>query len=59
MKEKILSLIKQGKHEETRNEIVKMNVVDTARLFEEIDQDKLLIIFRILPKDLSSMYLPI
>ncbi len=54
MKEKILSLIKQGKHEETRNEIIKMNVVDTARLFEEIDQDKLLIIFRILPKDLSS-----
>ncbi|MDD4169231.1 MAG: magnesium transporter [Desulfotomaculaceae bacterium] len=54
MKEKILSLIEQGKYVETRNEIINMNVVDTARLFEEIDQQKLLIVFRILPKDLSS-----
>lgn len=54
MKEKILSLVEQGKFYEARKEIISLNVVDTARLFEEIDQQKLLIIFRILPKDLSS-----
>ena len=54
MKEKILSLVEQGKYAEARKEIISLNVVDTARLFEEIDQQKLLIIFRILPKDFSS-----
>ena len=54
MKERIISLIGQGKYEEARNEILNMNEVDTARLFEEIAQEKLLIVFRILPKDLAS-----
>ena len=54
MKERIISLIGQGKYEEARNEILSMNEVDTARLFEEIAQEKLLIVFRILPKDLAS-----
>ena len=54
MKEKILNLVEQGKYAEARKEIINLNVVDTAGLFEEIDQQKLLIIFRILPKDLSS-----
>lgn len=54
MKEKIISLVDQGKYVDARKEIVKLKVVDTAGLFEEIDQQKLLIIFRILPKDLSS-----
>ncbi|NMB44633.1 MAG: magnesium transporter, partial [Clostridiales bacterium] len=54
MKERIIDLIRQGKYEAARKEIVKMNVVDTAFLFEEISQEKLLIMFRILPKDLAS-----
>lgn len=54
MKEKILSLVEQAKYVEARKEIISLNVVDTARLFEEINQQKLLILFRILPKDLSS-----
>lgn len=54
MKEKIINLVEQGKYAEVRKEIINLNVVDTAGLFEEIDQQKLLIIFRILPKDLSS-----
>ena len=54
MKEKIISLVGQGKYAEARKEIIKLNVVDIARLLEEINQQKLLIIFRILPKDLSS-----
>ena len=54
MYKEILNLIEQGKHVEARNEIMNMNAVDAAQLFEEIDQQKLLIIFRILPKDLAS-----
>ncbi len=54
MKEKILSLIEQGKYLEARNEICSLNVVDAANLFEEIDQKHILLVFRILPKDFSS-----
>lgn len=54
MKEKILKLIDENKYIQARNEIVKMNAVDAAGLFDEIDQRKLLIIFRILPKDIAA-----
>lgn len=54
MKRKIHSLVEQGKYLEAREEIISINVVDIALLFEEINQQKLLIMFRILPKDLSS-----
>jgi magnesium transporter len=54
MKEKLLSLIEQGKYLEARNEICSLNVVDAANLFEEIDQKHILLVFRILPKDFSS-----
>ena len=54
MNKKVLNLIEQGEHLEARNEIINMNVVDVAQLFEEIDPKELLVVFRILPKDLSS-----
>lgn len=54
MKEKILSLIEQGKYFEARNEISSLNVVDAANLFDEIEQKHILLVFRILPKDFSS-----
>lgn len=54
MKEMILNFIEQGKYAEVRKEVVDMNVVDIAQLFEEIDQQKLLVIFRILPKEIAS-----
>jgi len=54
MKEIILSLIEQGKYADVRKEIVEMNVVDIAQLLEELDKQKLLVIFRILPKDIAS-----
>lgn len=50
----ILDLIEQGKYAEARKEIISINEVDIAQLFEEIEQQKLLIMFRILPKDLAS-----
>lgn len=56
MKEFILRLVEENKYNEVRNEIVKMNVVDIAELLEELelDKQKLLIVFRILPKEISS-----
>lgn len=54
MKEMILTLIEQGKYADVRKEIVHMNVVDIAQLFEEVDQQKLLVLFRILPKDIAA-----
>lgn len=54
MTEKILDLVKRGEYGEARKELINLNAVDIAQLFEEISQEKLLIIFRILPKDLAS-----
>ncbi|NYB75827.1 magnesium transporter [Sedimentibacter hydroxybenzoicus DSM 7310] len=54
MKEIILNLLEQGKYADAKIEIIKMNVVDIAHLFEELEQQKLLVIFRILPKEIAS-----
>ena len=54
MNEKILELIEQGKYTEVRKELISTNPVDVALLFEEIDKSKLLVIFRILPKEIAS-----
>src|SRR5690606_2310 len=54
MKELILNFIETGKYANAKNEIIKMNVVDIAQFFEELDKQKLLVIFRILPKEIAS-----
>ena len=54
MNKVIINLIEQGKYIEARNEIVNWNVVDIAHLFGEIEQQKILLIFRMLPKEIAS-----
>lgn len=54
MNKVITNLIEQGKYLEARKEIISLNVVDAAQLFEEIDQHKILLIFRMLPKEIAS-----
>jgi len=54
MKELLLSFINQGKYAEVRNKIIEMNVVDIAQVLEELDRQALLVIFRILPKDIAA-----
>ncbi|NEZ46916.1 magnesium transporter [Clostridium niameyense] len=49
--ERILDLIEDSKYVEARNELIKLNNADIASLLEEIQQEKMLILFRILPKD--------
>lgn len=52
--EKVLELIRENKLMQARSELIDMNVVDIAQLLDETDQEKMLIIFRILPKDISA-----
>lgn len=54
MREKIFELIEQGKYAQLKEEIISMNVVDIALLFEEIESHKILVVFRILPKEIAS-----
>jgi magnesium transporter len=48
---KAIELIEEGKFTQARNEILEMNVVDIAEVFEELDTEKLLVMFRLLPKE--------
>lgn len=51
MIKRAIELIEEGKFTQARNEILDMNAVDIAELFEELDADKLLVMFRLLPKE--------
>lgn len=54
MNELILSLIGNGNYSEARKKLIDMNVVDIAQFLEELDRQKLLIVFRILPKEIAA-----
>ena len=53
MKE-IITLIHQGEHIKARNELLKYNVVDIADFFDTIQGNDLIILFRILPKNIAA-----
>ena len=50
----ILSLIHQGRLAEARTWLSQMNVVDIAYWMEELDDDSILVLFRLLPKDTAA-----
>ncbi|HEY8421755.1 MAG TPA: magnesium transporter [Thermoclostridium sp.] len=54
MKELILNLIDNGNYSEARKRLIEMNEVDIAQFLEELDKEKLMIIFRILPKEIAA-----
>ena len=51
---KVLDLIKASKFADARNLLIEEKSVDIAQFLEEVDRDKMLIIFRILPKDIAT-----
>lgn len=51
--EKIIELINENLINEARKELLVMDPVDVAALLERLDSEKILIIFRILPKDVG------
>lgn len=54
MNQLIMNLIEQSKFSQVRNEIIKMNVVDIAQILEELKVEKLLLVFRLLPKEIAA-----
>lgn len=54
MKEHLLELIDQNKFAQVKNTIVQMNVVDIAALLEELERPRLLMVFRLLPKEMAA-----
>jgi len=53
MSEKFLELIEEGKFSIVRNELLKLNVVDIAQILEELQADQMLLLFRLLPKEIA------
>ncbi|MCT4595822.1 MAG: magnesium transporter [Anaeromicrobium sp.] len=53
MKENIFELIEEKKYGLVRKEIIKLNSVDIAEFIEELQKDQAVILFRLLPKDMS------
>ena len=54
IEEKLRQLVESGRHGELRGALMMLNVVDIAQFMETLDRDKLLLVFRVLPKDISA-----
>ena len=54
VEQRLLNLLSSGKHSELRGALMMLNEVDIARFMETLDKEKLLLTFRILPKDISA-----
>ncbi len=54
MEKKITDLISENKIQDIRNELLEMNIVDIANVLEEVEKTQLVMIFRILPKDIAA-----
>jgi len=54
MKEHLIGLIEQNKFAQVKNTIVQMNEVDIASFLEELERPKLLMVFRLLPKEIAA-----
>lgn len=54
MNKVIMNFIEEGKFSQARNEIIKMNVVDIAQVLDELEAEKLIVVFRLLPKEIAA-----
>ena len=54
VEQRLMNLLNGGKHSELRGALMMLNEVDIARFMETLDKEKLLLTFRILPKDVSA-----
>ena len=53
-KEELLALLSGKKYRELKSQLVEMNEVDIASFIEELDSEKTVVVFRMLPKELAS-----
>lgn len=54
IKARLDRLLESGRHGELRGALMMLNEVDIAEYLKELDPEKMLMVFRILPKDVSS-----
>jgi magnesium transporter len=54
MEKRIIELINENKVHDIRNELLEMNIVDIANILEEVEKPQLVMVFRILPKDIAA-----
>ena len=54
IEKRLNDLLEKGRHGELRGAMMMLNEVDIAQYMETLDRDKLLLVFRILPKDISA-----
>lgn len=54
MERRIAELINENKVQNIRNELLEMNIVDIANVLEEVEKPQLVMVFRILPKDIAA-----
>lgn len=62
MERRIVDLINENKVQDIRNELLELNIVDIANVLEEVDKHQLVMLFRILPKDVAAgvfAYIPV
>ena len=52
--ERLNKLLDSGRHSELRGALMMLNEVDIAKFMEGLDKEKLLLVFRVLPKDISA-----
>ena len=53
-KEDLLALLSGKKYRELKSQLIEMNEVDIASFIEELDSEKTVVVFRMLPKELAS-----
>ena len=54
IQKRLNDLLEKGRHGELRGAMMMLNEVDIAQYMETLDKEKLLLVFRILPKDISA-----
>lgn len=54
VEQRLNTLLNNNRHGELRGALMMLNPVDIAQFMEDLDKNKLLVVFRILPKDISA-----
>lgn len=54
MTEKILELLEEKKFNDLKQILVDENIQDIAMLFEELDKEQIIIVYRLIPKDIAA-----
>lgn len=54
MTELIMNLVKENKYAEVKTYLMQMNVVDIAQFLEDLEVEQMLVLFRLLPKEIAA-----